>query len=355
MNHGKAFMSQKTTSGITETLQLEGYHYFGDPSMEIRTEKPPLMIALVETPWHWALHRHELPVSVNWLDDGSTAGPVEKAKVTLSNPDTRADFWTAVTDEEGAAVFTDIKTSTAGVYDLTVSAANHIPVTTTLEILPGPAGGIGLDAEVYACESIVTIFGADSDLSGAGGMPVVVTTSAGDSESLVLEETEMAGFFRGLLETGSGRVNPGDSILQVSDGDIITALYEDEGDGSRVSAVVEDSAEVDCQAPIFDGLEGITQDGCYAKLNWDAADERHGLVYYNTYRSESPGPPIGEKIGSTWALSTSDYICGSGQTYYYVVRAEDAVGNEDENMNEGSADTYELFLPLIYQQHQTPE
>ena len=355
LNHGKAYMSQKTTSGITETLQLEGYHYFGDPSMEIRTEKPPLMIALAETPWLWALHRHDLPVTVNWLDDGSIAGPVKKAKVTLSNSETSSDHWTAVTDEEGTAVFTDIKTSTAGIYDLTVSAANHIPVTTTIEVLPGPAGGIALDAEVYACESEITISGADSDLSGTGGMPVVVTTSAGDSERLVLEETETAGFFRGLLETGSGRENPGDMILQVNDGDIITAFYEDEDDGTRGSAVVEDSAEVDCQAPIFDGLGTITQDGCYAMLKWDAADERHGLVYYNIYRSESPAPPIGEKIGSTWALSTSDDICSSGQTYYYVVRAEDAVGNEDENMNEGSPESYELFLPLIYQQYQTPE
>ncbi len=348
LNHGKAFMSQNTSSGITETLQLEGYHYFGDPSMEIRTEKPPLMIALAETPWHWALHRHDLPVTVNWLDDGSTAGPVEKAKVTLSNPEISADHWAVVTDEEGVAVFTDIKTSTAGVYDLTVSAANHIPVTTTIEVLPGPAGGIGLDEEVYACESEITIIGADSDLSGTRGMPVLVTTSAGDSERLVLEETEMAGFFRGLLETGSGRVNPGDMILQVSDGDIITASYEDEDDGTRGRAGVEDSAEVDCQAPIFDGLETITQEGCYATLKWDAADERHGLVYYNIYRSESPGPPIGEKIGNTWALSTSDYICSSGQPYYYVIRAEDAVGNEDENMNEGSVQPHRLFLPLIY-------
>lgn len=354
LNHGKDYMSQKTTSGITETLQLEGYHYFGDPSMEIRTEKPPLIFALAETPWYWPMHHYDLWVSVNWLDDLLT-GPVKNAKVTLSNADIPADHWTSVTDEEGMAVFTDLKTSTAGVYDLTVSAANHIPVTTTIEVLPGPAGGIGLDAEVYPCESEITIFGADSDLSGAGGMPVVLTTSAGDSESLVLEETEMAGFFSGQLETGSGRENPGDMILQVNDGDIITALYEDEDDGSRVSALVEDSAEVDCQAPLFDGLEGITRDGCYAILKWNPADEHHGLVYYNVYRDKSPGPPIGEKIGSTWALSTSDYICSSGQTYYYVVRAEDAVGNEDGNINEGSAEDYELFLPLIYQQHQTTE
>ena len=52
---------------------------------------------------------------------------------------------------------------------------------------------------------------------------------------------------------------------------------------------------------------------------------------YNIYRDQTPGPSIGNLIGSTWAVSYPDYDIDPDQTYYYVVRAEDAVGNEDSN------------------------
>jgi hypothetical protein len=236
------------------------------------------------------------------------------------------------TDEEGNVTFPGLVTSASGEYDVVVTASNCIPFQGVLVSQPGSSGGILLDAEVYSCSSEVEIRLADADLMGLETYDVSVYTSGGDNETVTLSQTEMGtGFFVGTIFTASAAVAPVDGTLRVADGEMISAEYYDEDDGTGNPALAEDTAVVDCQPPVFGGLNTAALDNGCVELQWDVASDLHGPVTYNVYRNQTPGSPIGSFIGSTWGRSYRDCDCEPGRTYCYVVRAEDAVGNEDSN------------------------
>lgn len=371
MNHGKAFMSQNTADGIQEKVELEAYHYFGDPTMEIRTQKPPLMVALHDN--HWPLyHAGDFGVLVKWVDPGTgdEMAPIKDAKVTVKKADDDEsssgdfltsseflsptskfpvrDYWVAYTGDDGVAVFPDLKTGYPGQYEVNVSAPNHIPAFSSFVSTPGSAGGIYLDAEIYSCGASAVVSVADSDLQGAGSVGVNLITDTGDSANLFLSETSGdSGLFSGVIQTKAGAPNTSDNILQVSNEGIITAFYEDENVSGGGADVFEDTAGVDCQAPEFDGLENITLDGCYASLQWPAADDDSGPLTYQVYRGTKPDISSMEMIESTWLLSASDNVCATGVRNYYVVRASDGVSNQDTNTAVHSARFIGQLMPYL--------
>ena len=353
LHYGRQHMMDKATT-TTDPLfwekkvaMCELYQWFGDPAMEIRTETPNLIVAMVPPEWSWALQPRQFPVHVDWEDlygppkKGAglleAGGPLEGAKVTISKADSPSDYWVGKTDEEGNVTFPGLITSALGEYDVVVTASNCIPFQGTFVSQTGSSGGILLDAGVYSCSSEIEIKVADADLMGVETYDVSVYTTGGEEETVTLRQTEMGtGLFIGVIRTSHAGMQRGDGTLQVSDGETISAEYYDEDDGTRNSVLVQDTAVVDCQPPDFGGLNSATLDNGCVELQWDAASDPHGLITYNIYRDQTPGPPIGSVIGSTWALSYRDCDCESGQTYYYVVRAQDAVGNEDGNVVERS-------------------
>jgi hypothetical protein len=70
------------------------------------------------------------------------------------------------------------------------------------------------------------------------------------------------------------------------------------------------------------------------------------LILYDIHRSSSEGAP-GDLVASTWAPSWTDFVCGLDPTFYYSVRARDAVGNRDGNDIQTGLTAYGVFLPLI--------
>jgi hypothetical protein len=338
---GRLYMLNKCQQDTEERqATYEAYQWFGDPATEIRTVKPPLMMAVVspgfEFPylWKWALFPKDLTIHVELIDNGEqnpSPSPI-KAKVTISKAGSPSDYWVGTTDEEGNVTFPGFLTSTLGEYDVVVTASNCIPFQGVLVSQAGSSGGILLDAEVYSCSSLIEIRLADADLMGLGTEDVSVHTTGGDEETVTLSETPAGtGMFVGTISTASAAVVPGDGTLQVSHGETISAEYYDQDDGTGNPVLVQDTAVVDCQPPVFEGLKSATLDDGCVELQWDVAFDPHGPITYNIYRDEGPGHPIGSLIGSTWGLSYRDCDCELGQTYYYVVRAEDAVGNEDSN------------------------
>ncbi|MBN1147399.1 MAG: hypothetical protein JXA78_09085, partial [Anaerolineales bacterium] len=250
---------------------------------------------------------------------------------------------------EGQALFDGLATSGLGQYEVTVTADNYLPYSTTFQSQAGPAGGIQLNQQVYPCSSEVEVRVADIDLESSGLLEdVFLISSSGDEESIDLHEVEPgSGFFvGGLYASASEGADLYDGILHVAHDDIITAIYLDENDGTGEAAVALDEAQVDCQAPAFDGLAGISADGCYARLVWEAASDPHGLIYYDIYRSEIPFE-LGDRIASTWGLAYPDFACSSGTTLYYTVRARDALDNQDGNSVQHEITIYGVFLPLV--------
>jgi len=203
-------------------------------------------------------------------------------------------------------------------------------------------GAVSLNAPSYGCSSTAIVRVSDCDLNQDPGALDTVTvtvdsTSEPAGESVVLTEvSQNTGAFAGPIALSTTN-SPG--VLLVNEGDTVTARYHDDDNGSGIPADVTATAIVDCSAPVFAGLESASAGPGRVDLAWSAAADPSVPAKYNVYRDLAPGGPIGTFIGTTPNLAYSDTTVGPNQTYYYVVRAVDALGNEDTNTVERSATT----------------
>jgi len=126
LNYGKLYYATTYSESTTRKVEFEIYHWFGDPSMRIRTELPVALSA-------------DYPPSVGFdvatdievlVELGGT--PLEGAVVTISSSDIPDDYRVETTDVSGTALFSDLLLSEIGTYDLVATAANSIPYQGTL-------------------------------------------------------------------------------------------------------------------------------------------------------------------------------------------------------------------------------
>ncbi len=193
-------------------------------------------------------------------------------------------------------------------------------------------GLIALDDEGYACAATVGIVLRDSDLASHGSHDVVLSTDGGDSETVTLSQTDVTGNLWGILTTAEGTGCPGDGVLQVTTGDIVTVAYVDADDGRGGTDLAKTyTAYIDCLPPAFDGLLSASGSNGYVGLAWMAAEDPHGPIKYNIYRDQTPRDGWGDPIATTTELAYRDYTVDPGETYVYTVQAMDGLGNEDEN------------------------
>jgi len=115
-------------------------------------------------------------------------------------------------------------------------------------------------------------------------------------------------------------------------------------------------APFDTEAPTFAGIESITnpETGGTLDLSWSTATDNSTPITYNIYEALSPGgqsfatPNYTTQSTGYQVTGLTDFV-----TYYYVVRAEDTLGNEDSNVVELSGtptpDTNDpVFGGLVY-------
>ncbi|MFQ6028317.1 MAG: fibronectin type III domain-containing protein, partial [Dehalococcoidia bacterium] len=110
------------------------------------------------------------------------------------------------------------------------------------------------------------------------------------------------------------------------------AIGQESGDSSEVNATPADPVP---SAPT--GLNAVAGD---AQVTLDWVDNAEGdLAGYNVYRSTTSGGSY-QKLNTSGLVTVSDYVDNSasnGVTYFYVVRAEDAIGQESGDSSEVSA------------------
>ncbi len=130
-------------------------------------------------------------------------------------------------------------------------------------------GTIDLDEQAYALEDVATVTVGDLDLNLLPGVAetVIVTvdsTTEPGGESVTL--TEIGPDTSTFVGTLTLSATNGVGILQVSDGDTVTATYNDADDGTGNPAVVTDTAIVDYDPPApptgltvqWDGINDVT-------------------------------------------------------------------------------------------------
>ena len=191
---------------------------------------------------------------------------------------------------------------------------------------------------LYNCSDSIELTVSDLDVTGANLIAAISSNTESTQETVSLGSTVYNGIYEGTVDTTSGAASNGDGMLSLSDGDTITFTYIDADDGAgNVNVVKTKTALADCQPPSFAGLTSATAGDYYAELEWNTATDTH-MVSYNIYRSQtSGGQNFASPVATTGESPWTDKNVQNGQTYYYVVRAEDAAGNEDGNTVEYAA------------------
>lgn len=195
------------------------------------------------------------------------------------------------------------------------------------------AGVVRLDRDAYSCSAMpVRIYVRDLDLIGEETQEVILTTSGGDSETVTLNETSpLSGVFVGIISTNTYEPNTGDGFVQVSHGETITVMYEDIDDGTGNPVTVEDTAAIDCVAPVISNVQ-VEIRGITAKITFETDEPTTGQVRCGL---ECGGSYI--IIGEDLTLTTTHSILlldlASEMDYYFVVDANDAAGNQTTDDN----------------------
>lgn len=108
--------------------------------------------------------------------------------------------------------------------------------------------------------------------------------------------------------------------------------------GNNETNINEASATADATAPPAPtGFSATAVVGSGIRLDWTPSSPETDVSQYNIYRATSSGGQSYTSptyTASTGNISYSDISVSDGQTYYYVLRAQDAAGNIETNANQ---------------------
>lgn len=108
--------------------------------------------------------------------------------------------------------------------------------------------------------------------------------------------------------------------------------------------------------PSPSNLQAAPISGDGIELTWTASSPETDVSQYNIYRATSSGGQNYTSPTHTVSVGITSYTDGTatpGETYYYVVRAQDAAGNTDSNTNEAWATAgYSFTVSEVYIRYQ---
>ncbi len=204
------------------------------------------------------------------------------------------------------------------------------------------AGTVALDATRYACESAATIQVADCGLNhDDNALDTVAVTVASDTEPggevLWLTETDTSSAeFDGTI-TLSATDSAG--VLCVSTGDTVTVTYIDDDDGQGgVGVPVVATALVDCTPAVISNVHMVQVKAREVTLGYDSDEPTRGTIYYGTSCAALSDSVVGEGYDTSPTVTITDLA--ADETYYFVVEAEDEVGNVAIDDNGGACHSF---------------
>ncbi|MHC4474051.1 MAG: S8 family serine peptidase [Planctomycetota bacterium] len=214
-------------------------------------------------------------------------------------------------------------------------------------------GTVQFDRNVYSCSDTIGILLSDLSLAGDTVADVNVTTADGDLETVVLtEEGEFTGVFSGTIATAAGNPLPEDDTLQVSHGQKITVIYEDENDGTGNPATDTDNAKADCVPPVIFNVQ-IDVPGPEPRVTFETNEPTTAVVFAGT---ECGGPYVLEPTDPQIRRSHTVSLLGvlPETDYFFIVQANDVAGNKTIDDNNGLCYAFtttgpgDIFVPSQY-------
>ncbi|HNT18755.1 MAG TPA: proprotein convertase P-domain-containing protein, partial [Acidobacteriota bacterium] len=205
----------------------------------------------------------------------------------------------------------------------------------------GYAGSVALDKETYACSGNVTITVSDASLSGNPTQNVTISSTRETTPETVVLTATPAGSatFVGTITLSTAAPSHGDGLLSVATGNTITVNYIDADDGAGGTNVLrQDTATVDCSAPVISNVLATNVTGNSATITWDTNENANSRVTHGT--STPPGTNTDNL--TSYVTSHSVLVTGLSQctSYYFSVTSADPAGNSATANNGGAYYTF---------------
>ncbi|MHC4324325.1 MAG: S8 family serine peptidase, partial [Planctomycetota bacterium] len=229
----------------------------------------------------------------------------------------------------------DVLTRTADPISPGICLSNgRINLSGAMHAVVPSRGYISFDSNYYAGPDVVNMLLADWDIKGKGGQEATIMTSRGDLEKVVLDETSsVLGIFTGNISTDPGEINREDGTVQISSGEVITAIYFDANDGTGNPAATMDSAVADSEAPVLLNVRIETQ-GHIANITFTTDEPAKVKVSCGLIQG-GPYTLIQDNIvvADNHAIKLQPLTLNTD--YYFVIDLVDAVGNKVTADNNG--------------------
>jgi V8-like Glu-specific endopeptidase len=199
-------------------------------------------------------------------------------------------------------------------------------------------GAITLSRSAYTCEDLLELQVVDYDLRGAGPLLVLLNTTGGDMESLLVNEVGAStGLFSGEMIVQQETPATDSGVLEVGEGDLITVSYEDEDILSGELLTVSDTAAVDCTPPLV--LSAVTSHLTTCSVIIEVQTNEAVTVELEYGLSCDPTTNMQNNT-----LSTGHNIVLSellpATTYFYALTVTDEGGNILVENNDGACYTF---------------
>jgi Zn-dependent M28 family amino/carboxypeptidase len=194
---------------------------------------------------------------------------------------------------------------------------------------PCRAGSLAIDLPVYRCDASIALVLTDLDLNldpqalDTALVPVTSSTETTPEMVLLQETAPNSSRYTGTITLDLGPEQR-DGFLQVKDGDIVTATYIDEDDGSGSGALTFDTASLDCGGPVITNL----------RIR-DVTDQRMTVLFETDRPADGvlqwgPTAALGQSVSHT-GLTTTHSIdlnrLNTCEPLYFRVESTDELGN----------------------------
>ena len=148
-----------------------------------------------------------------------------------------------------------------------------------LTATPEPEASIIFERQKYGCNDYIVLFIKDSDLIGQDHCKVRISSSTENiPEVVLLEEAYFSGTFSGYIQTETG-VPAEDNILQVSEGDTVTAVYLDLQQTNGSSEVTA-TAHIDCSACQITDVQVSDISSTSMQVTWSTTEPGFTELWY---------------------------------------------------------------------------
>lgn len=206
-------------------------------------------------------------------------------------------------------------------------------------------GIIEFDREVYSCNDYIQVIVRDFDIRETGSQAVNLMTSSGDTETVILgEDPNDCWIFSGGIATVAGAVQPENEILEVADGDYVTAGYSDQNYGDSGVFLVTCQANIDGVGADISNPEIYQVTSTGARVRFTTSEPTTARVFYD---AGGVVPPEMEAEDTTASQKHDIYLPGlaSETGYGLLIEVDDIAGNTSRDDNNGEYYAFSTSAP----------